>query len=101
MARLRTSLPAARASVAKGFEGHARGPAGLGSVCTQAVVVLPVLNGAGTLSADAGTVWVVSNGGFIPDYLTTTFDGMEKVDKEHSVYTERANIFNLFGHLLS
>ena len=28
-------------------------------VCAQAVVVLLVLNGAGTLSADAATVWVV------------------------------------------
>ena len=60
LARLRTILPGARASDAKGFEGHVRGPAGLGSVCAQAVVVLLVLNGAGTLSADAATVWVVS-----------------------------------------
>ena len=50
----------ARASDAKDFEGHARGPAGLGSVCAQAVVVvLLVLNGVGTPSADAATVWVV------------------------------------------
>ena len=60
MARLRTSLPGARVCVAKGFEGHARGPGGLGSVCAQAVVVLLVSNGVDTSSVDAATIWVVS-----------------------------------------
>ena len=30
------------------------------------------------------------NGGFIPDYFTTIFDGMEKSMKNISVYTKRA-----------
>ena len=65
-----------RASEAKGFEGHVRGPAGLGSVCAQAVVVLLVLNGLGTPSADAATAWVVSKYEFPP---TTLFLGWKSI----------------------
>ena len=64
LVRLRTIVPGARASDAKGLEGHARGLAGLGSVCAQAVVVLLVLNGVCTSSADAATVWAISNMNF-------------------------------------
>ena len=43
-------------------------------------------------------------GGFIPDYFTTNFDGMEKADKERhfSLHQtqEYKNIFNMFGHFL-
>ena len=36
-----------------------------------------------TAAGVGGYFYTASNGGFIPDFCTTIFDGMEKVDNKH------------------